>query len=400
MSRWSKIVSWLSCILVSANLIGCATFDSAFGKKMRKATATDPAVEIVCLWQPGEGRDPDGLPCKGFMGQVMFLSSKSSAPVVIEGDVRVYLFDDQGTEKENTKPLRQFDFDNGSWAIHLTSTSYGPTYTVFIPYVRRGVTNARCSLYVRLKPKVGPVICSEFTDMQLNGPKKLSTGEEAKPLSNEEINKDSVDAMVGSLMKTTTIAMGPNPQAMQPAVAAGTSPQSVHPAVAAKAETASSQIQQATHQVVAAPANDIPAAPAKESADADRIRRLESMMETMMAKLLEQQNAASVKPAAAPRIRPEPEVADPLPASTETDVGIQKSSRRMRVRRSDDDLPVRTSPKRRVHPLEMDDAPSSRRLEEDADLPGSASEDMFDSARETPAAPRKPSAWRDRKASE
>lgn len=345
MSRWSRIVSWLSCVLVSTSLIGCATFNAAFGSKMLKATAANPVVEVVCLWQPGEGNDPDGIPCKGFMGQIMFLSRKSSQPVEVDGNVRIYLFDDQGTLEEQAKPLREFDFSPGSWGIHLTQTSYGPTYTVFIPYVRRGVSNAACSLRLRYTPKdpkTGDRIFSEFTNMHLNGPKKTVSGPEATPITKDDAHHGAVDSMVGSLLRTTTIASGPDTKSMQATPTAKKEP-IPNPNV--------NQVQLATHQV--------PAAPAADSPDADRIRRLEAMVE----KLLEQQATLARNPAPLPRKPPEPlptEVDEQQPKLLETD-GNLKPSRRMKIRRNDEDVSLRSSPARRVrHPLDDDDPLPSR----------------------------------------
>lgn len=327
----------------------------------------NPALEAVCLWQPGEGCDPEGVPCKGFMGTILFLS-KTSTPLVIEGEVRVYLFDDQGTPEENTKPLRMFNFDNGSWAIHLTSTSFGPTYTVFIPYVRRGVSNAACTLRVRLKPKAGPVVFSEFANMQLNGPKKASAGEDAKPITKEEVDRETVDVMTKSLLRTTTIAAGPNQQSMQAKIPS-------------KVDTDANKVQTALHQTTAG-SNPIQLAThqtsdgtTKESADAERIRRLEAMVE----KLLEQQSAMPAKPMPAGRIRQEREPArlDDDVTPPDSDMGAFKPDRRLRIRRNEDDILSRSSAARR-HPLEMEETPSTR-LSDNDEIPETPSNDELES---------------------
>ena len=301
MSRLPRTVANLACIMLACSFAGCTTFHIPFEKKMPKATAGDPAVQILCLWQQAEGRDPEGYPCKGFSGQILFLSNKAATPVQIDGEVRIYLFDDQGTEEEQTRPIRQFDFDRGSWAIHLAESSLGPTYSVFVPYVRRGVKDANCSLRVRLKPKVGPTIFSDLNNMPLNGNKKPVSGNDAKPLSTEEVDRDAADALSQKLRRTTTISMGPNPKTIESVAGAKKAPES-------------SQVVQASHQV-ASPANgEIP----KES-DADRVRRLEAMVQ----QLLEQKAGTPALPVTPPA---------PLPVN-----------------------PPANPPRRAVHPLQMDD---------------------------------------------
>ena len=256
-----RIVLPLTCAMFLCSLVGCSTFHVPFEKKIPKASASDPVVQVLCLWQQAEGRDPEGYPCKGFSGQILFLSNKAATPVQCDGDVRIYLFDDQGDTEAQAKPLRQFDFDAGSWDVHLTKTSLGPTYSVFVPYVRRGVKDANCALRIRLKPKTGPVVFSELSNMPLNGNKKPVMGESAKPLSIEETDRMAADEMAGKLLRTTTISMGSNPKTTESLAGP-------------KKEEKVNQIQLASHEVV----SESP----KESAEAERIRRLESMVQQLL----------------------------------------------------------------------------------------------------------------------
>lgn len=271
MSRLPRIVSNLTYALFVCGFSGCAMFHFPFEKKMPKATAGDPAVQMLCLWQQAEGRDPEGFPCKGFSGQILFLSNKAATPVQIDGEVRIYLFDDQGTEEEQTKPIRQFDFDAGSWAIHLAESSLGPTYSVFVPYVRRGVKDANCALRVRFKPKRGPTIFSDLSNMPLNGNKKPLTGGDAKPLSTEEVDRDAADALSQKLHRTTTISMGSNPKITESVAGP-------------KRDFNAGQVTLASHQVVSEATT--------ESADAERIRKLEAMVQ----QLQEQKTPAVAEP--------------------------------------------------------------------------------------------------------
>ena len=320
MFRNRSLLSVITCTVILCSSIGCATFSSPFGKKMPKATAANPAVQIICLWQPGEGNDPEGRPCKGFAGQILFLSNRSALPLQIDGSVRVYLFDDQGTTEEQAKPLRVFEFDSGSWDIHLTKSSLGPTYSVFIPYTRRGVVDANCSLRVRLKPKQGPIVFSEFSNMPLSGGKKPLKGDDAKPFSEDELKKLATDSMTSVLRRTTTISMGPNSQ----------SSESIHEV---KQPEALNQIQLASHQT---PAESSTA----NSADAERIKRLEAMVQ----QLLEQKSSfgpSTAVPAQAPAELSEEQMS-PVREST-----VPRAQKRQR---NDERQPAAAS--RRNHPLD------------------------------------------------
>ena len=278
MTRLPRIISRLVCLSVLlGQFAGCATFHIPFPKKIPKASASDPVVQILCLWQQAEGRDPDGYPCKGFAGQILFLSSKAATPVQCDGDVRIYLFDDLGTAEEQTKPIRQFDFDTGSWKVHLTETSLGPTYSVFVPYVRRGVKDANCALRVRLKPSYGQFVFSDLSNMSLNGNKKPVMGVEAKPLSVEETDSEAAKDLASRLHRTTTISLGSNPKITD----------SLN---VAKKEANSNPIQLMSHEE--------PAKLPKESAESERIRQLEAMVKQLM----EQKSNPGIAPTVAPTV--------------------------------------------------------------------------------------------------
>ncbi len=157
-------------------LVGCADvrmfeklnpFGSA--EKLREATATVPAVEILALWQPAEGHGLNGMPTRGFAGQIMFFTNGNPAPVKVNGDVRIFLFDDFGTPEEQSKPIHQFDYSTDVWNLHLQKSMLGPSYQVFVPYVRKDPHAAKCAISVRLKPAAGPTIYSKLVPIMLPG---------------------------------------------------------------------------------------------------------------------------------------------------------------------------------------------------------------------------------------
>lgn len=199
------LAGWL--IVTSA---GCASLNLAkMDFRSRKATVRNPAVKVVCLWEPAEGRDPKGMPCQGFAGRVLFLNS-SSLPVSVDGDVRIYLFDDQGTVEEQSKPIHEFDFKDGSWSLHYSYGTLGPAYNVFVPYTRKKVHDATCALRLRLQPKEGPAIFSELTSIELlsfQGGKGAFKGSQPDRRVEETIPEDLTS--VNNRRKTTTISLNP-----------------------------------------------------------------------------------------------------------------------------------------------------------------------------------------------
>lgn len=196
----------LLCGYLLFTSIGCAALHLPLGKdRMQKASARNPVVQIICIWQPSEGRDPNGMPCRGFAGQILFLANRGSLPVQVDGNVRIYLFDDQGSVEEQTKPIHQYDFDSPSWALHLTKGTLGPTYSVFVPYTRRGTYEAQCALRVRLKTSDGSTIFSDLASIPLDGRTKAGKDSDNQVPSVEEA-KAATDAVSQTMRRTTTIS--------------------------------------------------------------------------------------------------------------------------------------------------------------------------------------------------
>lgn len=168
-------VALLLLLPLLAGCSGARLFSLPWQKdKIVTADAKNPVHRIVCMWEPSEGRRPDGMPARGFAGQILFFTRTSSTPVRVEGDVKIYVFDDQGPNGNPTLPISEFDFvkssEGDAWNRHLTVTTLGPSYNVFVPYMRRGGHQARCALQVRLVANGDAPIFSDVATIVLPGP--------------------------------------------------------------------------------------------------------------------------------------------------------------------------------------------------------------------------------------
>lgn len=168
--RLMRYLAPLSVLLVFS---GCTT-TSLFSKfthkhKFVKATTDNPAVRCLCLWEAAEGTGVDNKPSRGVSGQIFFFTRGNVSSVEVDGDVRIYLFDDQGAPEDQSQPLHQFDFMQGTWKAHLTSTQFGPAYQLFVPYSRKGYHQADLALRVRLTPPNGSPLYSDLSRVSLLG---------------------------------------------------------------------------------------------------------------------------------------------------------------------------------------------------------------------------------------
>ncbi len=159
-------------LLFSTVTTGCTSLaltDWNWIPNKKFASPKKPVIEIVALWEPAEGKGVDGMPTRGFSGQIMFFQHNNTSPVYAKGDVMIHLYDDQGEVEEQTKPLHQYKFDAGAWQAHAIDATLGPSYHVFIPYVRKGRMKAECALRVQLSQSNAPEIYSKMISVKLDG---------------------------------------------------------------------------------------------------------------------------------------------------------------------------------------------------------------------------------------
>jgi hypothetical protein len=204
---------------------GCASLNLPVWKdKNPEASKENPVVNIVCVWEPAEGRNVNGLPARGFAGQIFFFTRLGATPVKVNGDVRVYVFDDLGSAEEQSKPIHQFDFLGDAWTVHLQDSTLGPSYNVFIPYTREGPWRANCQLRLRLTTETSQPVFSETVDVVLPGParrkdsqKDGQTAEKSHPVHPiaeqvaAQMQPDHGKIQFGASLNHHTLESGPVP---------------------------------------------------------------------------------------------------------------------------------------------------------------------------------------------
>jgi hypothetical protein len=155
-------------------LAGCATSGLLKVSKTDypKAGPKNPVVRILGVWEPAMGIGLDNKTTRGFSGQIYFFSQGSDLAAKVDGDVRVYVFDDDGSAEDQMRALHEANFAADAWNAFLTKGPLGATYNVFIPYIRSGNHEAKCTLRIRYKPANGPVAYSDFVNIVLEGKKK------------------------------------------------------------------------------------------------------------------------------------------------------------------------------------------------------------------------------------
>jgi len=163
-------ISLRCCTLVL--LTGCSSFSpvSLLGPRVKFADAKHPAKDIICMWEPSEGRDPEGKPARGFEGTILFFDRINSAPVGVHGTLTFYVYDDLGPRESWGKPIAEYSFTPEQWDQFFTFEKLGPCYRIFIPYPRKQPYQVKTSLWVKFEPADGsPAFYSKRTPIVLPG---------------------------------------------------------------------------------------------------------------------------------------------------------------------------------------------------------------------------------------
>lgn len=206
MTRTLVLLVFLSAI--AAGISGCSTVEIAGHKPTPFASADHPAVRCVCLWQDAEGKTETGQTTRGFAGQVYFFTAQNEAPVAVEGDIHVFLFDDHGSPAEQARPISQAGFDSGEWQSMRHESKLGPAYSLFVPYPRAGNYEANCTLRLRLTLPDGSTLFSEMTQVKLPGLARQELKQEFSPVDPRREQQWTGEQQTTSEGHTTTETIG------------------------------------------------------------------------------------------------------------------------------------------------------------------------------------------------
>jgi hypothetical protein len=134
---------------------------------------------ILTVWSDSVLHQP-GLPgVRGFGGRVYFYQAPSTDPIEVDGGVAVYVFDADELSPKNQKPIRKFVFTADQLAEHMSKSSLGPSYSLWLPWDEVGGESRRLSLITRFEGRQGGTVISDPSIKLLPG--VLKSTEEGSP---------------------------------------------------------------------------------------------------------------------------------------------------------------------------------------------------------------------------
>ena len=170
------MIRWLSqlaaaCMLLT--LAGCAMpgLFKLSKDDFPKTGSQNPVIRILGMWQAAEGMAMNRT-LRGFSAQILFFSQNSDLAAQVDGDVRIYVFDDQGSPEDQAMPFHEFNYTAAAWNTLMGKGALGATYAVSVPYSRPGNHEAKCALRIRYTPKGGSPVYSDMVNVVLPGTKR------------------------------------------------------------------------------------------------------------------------------------------------------------------------------------------------------------------------------------
>jgi hypothetical protein len=126
-------------------------------------------VRVVGAWTDTVKTTPGQAAQRGFGGRLMFYDRENDKPILVDGQLVVYAFDEIGRAPTDNKPTRRYVFPPDQMKLHMSKNDMGASYSFWLPWDEAGGPRADVSLICRFEPKGGAVITGEQTRHVLPG---------------------------------------------------------------------------------------------------------------------------------------------------------------------------------------------------------------------------------------
>ena len=164
-----RLSSLVVAVLVSAAASGCSHWGKHHRFPWQKEEPQTPD-KVVAMWTNTVLSHPDGPATRGFGGRLMFYREPSPKPVLVDGTLIVYGFDETRRKPDDPRPDRKYVFTPEQFAHHYSKSDIGHSYSVWLPWDDADGPPRKVSLIVRFIPREGPLLLGEQSTHLLPGP--------------------------------------------------------------------------------------------------------------------------------------------------------------------------------------------------------------------------------------
>ena len=106
---------------------------------------------------------------RGFGGRLVFYGDEKGPPILVDGQLTVYGFDDENPSPNNPEPEKKFVFPQANIAEHQSESALGPSYSFWLPWDAVGGRQRQISLVARFEDASGSVVMSRSAHVTLPG---------------------------------------------------------------------------------------------------------------------------------------------------------------------------------------------------------------------------------------
>ncbi len=124
---------------------------------------------LVGTWADTVLHQSGKKPQRGFGGRLIFYGKDNDKPVLIDGQLVVYAFDETNREPTDNKPTRRYVFPPDQVARRMSESEMGPSYSFWLPWDEVGGPRTEISLIARFEPVGGTIVIGEQTRHLLPG---------------------------------------------------------------------------------------------------------------------------------------------------------------------------------------------------------------------------------------
>ena len=162
----SKVAFLVLTLAMFVVVVGCSVPRSASDLKPSKVFSLDDEdepqegipVRMEGTWTDTVLNQPGQKPQRGFGGRLLFYGRKDERPILVDGQLVVYAFDETGREVTDNKPTRRYVFPADQMPLRMSKSEIGASYSFWLPWDEAGGPQTEVSLICRFEPKRGSVV--------------------------------------------------------------------------------------------------------------------------------------------------------------------------------------------------------------------------------------------------
>lgn len=126
-------------------------------------------VRFVDSWTDTVLHRPGDPSQRGFGGRIHFYDADSGNPILVDGQLVVYAFDETDRDPTDNRPTKRYVFPPEELMRHMSESKLGPSYSVWLPWDDAGGESKEVSLICRFEPRGGTLIVGEQAHQRLPG---------------------------------------------------------------------------------------------------------------------------------------------------------------------------------------------------------------------------------------